>query len=43
VKYTVGELRNCSGACHIYRDSTLTTLETRRPGPEHRITDSGFN
>ena len=43
VKYTVGELRNCSGACHIYKDSTLTTIETRRPGPEHRITDSGFD
>jgi hypothetical protein len=43
VKYTVSELRNCAGACHIYTDSTLTTIKTRRAGPEHRITSSSFN
>ncbi len=40
VKYTVSELRNCSGACHIYTDSTLTTISRSRPGPQHRVTSS---
>jgi hypothetical protein len=43
VKYTVSELRNCSGACHTYTDATLTTISRRRNGPEHRVTDSGFD
>ena len=43
VKYTVSELRNCSGACHVYTSSALTTILTRRSGPEHRITDDKFN
>ena len=43
VKYTVSELRNCSGACHVYSSSALTTILTRRSGPEHRITDSKFD
>jgi hypothetical protein len=43
VRYTVSELRNCSGACHIYTDSTLTTISRSRPGPQHRITSSSFN
>ncbi len=42
-RYTVSELRNCSGACHIYTDSTLTTIATRRNGPQHRVTASQFN
>ena len=41
-RYTVSELRNCSGACHIYTDSSLTTIKERRPGPEHRISDGSF-
>ena len=41
--YTVSELRNCSGACHTYTDATLTTVSKRRNGPQHRVTDSGFN
>ena len=40
VKYTVSELRNCSGACHTYTDSTLTKILKSRAGPEHRITDT---
>jgi hypothetical protein len=43
VKYTVSELRNCSGACHVYTDSTLTTISKQRPGPQHRITSKEFN
>jgi predicted CxxxxCH...CXXCH cytochrome family protein len=42
-KYTVSELRNCSGACHIYSNATLTTITTRRNGPQHRVTDSAFS
>ncbi len=41
-KYTVGELRDCTGACHVYTDSTLTTIKKSRPGPEHRVTRGGF-
>ncbi len=43
VKYTVSELRNCSGACHVYTDSTLTKILKSRAGPEHRITDTDFD
>ena len=35
VRYTVGELRNCAGACHIYTDSTMTTIKTTRTGHHH--------
>ena len=33
--YTAGELRDCSGACHEYTDSSMTTIRKRRSG-EHR-------
>ncbi len=39
--YTVDELRDCTGACHIYSDQTMATIKTRRTGPEHRAT-GGF-
>lgn len=39
--YTVGELSDCSGACHMYTDSTFTTIEKARSG-EHRPSDSDF-
>ena len=35
-RYTVGELRDCTGAGHVYTDSTLTRIKNRRNGPEHR-------
>jgi len=41
-KYMVAELRDCSGACHVYTDSSLTTISNSRPGPEHRVNDGGF-
>jgi hypothetical protein len=41
VRYTVSELRDCSGACHIYTNSSLTTIKERR-NSEHRPTDGGF-
>ena len=40
--YTVGELANCSGACHLYGDATLTTIARSQPGPHHRVTDAAF-
>ena len=41
--YNVSELRDCSGACHIYEDVWLTTIRTLRPGPQHRVADRGFD
>ena len=41
VFYTVGELKDCTGACHIYSDKTMTTIETRR-SHMHRINGSGW-
>jgi hypothetical protein len=40
--YTVGELANCSGACHVYSDATLTTVVRSQPGPKHRVMDATF-
>ena len=34
--YTIGEVRDCSGACHLYSDNTLTTIKERRTG-RHRV------
>ena len=28
--YTAAELRDCTGACHIYTDNSMTTIVTRR-------------
>jgi predicted CXXCH cytochrome family protein len=41
-RYTASELRDCSGACHVYTDSSLTTIKDRRSGPEHRISGGDF-
>lgn len=41
VFYTVGELRNCSGSCHLYTDNTFTTIRESRSG-EHRVSDGSF-
>jgi hypothetical protein len=41
VTYTPEELRDCSGSCHTYTDSTLTTIKKRRSG-EHRVGDGDF-
>lgn len=40
--YTVSELRDCTGACHVYTDSSLTTIKDSRPGPEHRVNANEF-
>jgi len=40
--YTVSELRDCTGACHVYTDSSLTTVKEFRPGPEHQVNAGDF-
>jgi hypothetical protein len=37
ILYTVGELKDCSGACHEYTNSTFTTIKTTRSS-HHRTT-----
>ncbi|HEX9184736.1 MAG TPA: hypothetical protein VF876_15875, partial [Burkholderiales bacterium] len=39
--YTVAELKDCSGSCHTYTNSTFTTILKSRSG-RHRSTDGGF-
>jgi hypothetical protein len=41
VYYTVAELRNCAGACHLYADNTLRTIVIRRSGV-HRAVGGGW-
>jgi len=41
-RYTATELRNCSGACHVYIDSTRSKIIKSVPGPHHRVTDATF-
>jgi hypothetical protein len=41
ILYSVSELRDCTSACHMYTDSTLTTIEKVRSG-EHRVRDREF-
>jgi hypothetical protein len=41
VSYSISELRDCSGACHVYTDSSLTTIKEIRNG-EHRVSDGDF-
>jgi hypothetical protein len=40
--YTASELRDCSGACHVYTDATLAHVAKAVPGPYHRVSDSTF-
>ena len=41
INYTVSELRDCTGACHLYNDSSFTTIRTLRTG-QHRVNASEF-
>ena len=41
ILYTVAELKDCSGSCHTYTNSTFTTILRSRSG-EHRSTSGGF-
>ncbi len=38
-KYMVSELRDCSGSCHVYTDSSMSTISKSRTGKHH--TSSG--
>lgn len=40
--YTAVELKDCTGACHVYTDATLSVIATRKNGPEHRPSDPSF-
>ena len=40
--YTENELRDCTGACHVYTDATLRTVSKSLPGPYHRVSDAAF-
>ena len=40
--YSISDLRDCSGSCHIYTDSGMTSIKKNRPGPEHRTTNGDF-
>jgi hypothetical protein len=42
-KYTFTELRDCTGACHTYTDQTLTTIKSRRNGPQHSARRNQWN
>jgi hypothetical protein len=35
VYYQVSELRDCSGACHLYKDNTFTVIKETKTG-KHR-------
>jgi hypothetical protein len=41
VYYTVAELRDCTGACHVYADNTQRTILTRQSGA-HRSFGGGW-
>ena len=42
IQYTVSELRDCSGACHEYTNSSFTTIKDAKIG-EHRVSDADFD
>ncbi len=40
--YTATELANCSGACHVYADSSLSSVTKQLPTSHHRVSDATF-
>jgi hypothetical protein len=40
--YTVSELRDCAGSCHVYTDTSFTTISSTRNG-KHRVSDGNFD
>jgi hypothetical protein len=40
--YSASELTDCTGACHVYSDSTGGTITKGVRGPYHRVTDATF-
>ena len=43
LKYSVSELQNCTGACHVYTDAKLNTIAKARPAGHHKVTDGAFH
>lgn len=41
-RYTVQELANCAGSCHVYTNSNLNVIKERRDR-EHRVSDRNFD
>jgi hypothetical protein len=41
IPYTAAELKNCTGACHVYATPSLTAVKKSIPS-RHRSTDGGF-
>jgi len=41
ILYSVSELRDCTGACHMYEDSSFSRIKKTRTS-EHRVRDSEF-
>jgi hypothetical protein len=39
--YSVAELKDCTGACHLYTDKAQTTIQTNRP-KAHRVNGGGW-
>jgi hypothetical protein len=39
--YALPEVKDCSGACHVYTDATLRTIKERRAS-RHRAGGGGF-
>ena len=42
LEYTASELKDCSGACHVYSDATLGSVSKSLPGRYHRVGDGAF-
>ena len=42
LKYTASELRDCTGACHVYSTATPGAIVRSQPGPHHRVSDAAF-
>lgn len=40
--YSVGELANCTGACHVYSDRSQSKIARSLAGPHHRVSDATF-
>jgi hypothetical protein len=40
--YSAHELADCSGACHVYSQTTPASITRSLPGPHHRVSDATF-
>lgn len=41
-QYTAAELKDCTGACHVYATTVGGAISRTRNGPEHRVNAGGF-